>query len=83
MAQQIAKGGFVFNIEALPSHLLDSVAEEVDYYMTGRDLLEYLNAVVVTASDDFMASTITLNMGDKEHNMLEKVLEFVASQVAF
>ena len=83
LAQQIAKGGFVFNIEALPSYLLDSVAENGDYYMTGGDLLEYLNSVVVTASDDFMASTITLNMGDKEHNMLEKVLEFVASQVAF
>ena len=83
LGKEIQKGGFVFNIEALPSYLLDSVAENVDYYMTGRDLLEYLNSVVVTASDDFMASTITLNMGDKEHNMLEKVLEFVASQVAF
>lgn len=79
LAEDIAKGGFVIDIAALPGSLLDSFAsDEVAYYMTGRDLLEYFSSAVITASDDHMSATITLNMNDRRHNLLEKVLNFVA-----
>ena len=82
-ASQIRNGGFVFNVAALPYRLLDRAAEEISdgfrYYMTGRDLLEYISSMVVTMSDDHMSSTVTLNMGDKEHNLLEKLVEEFAT----
>ena len=79
-ADVIAKGGAVVDLEVLPASLLDSLASEVEYYMTGRELLEYVNSVVITSSDDHMQATLTLNMGDKEHNLLEKlVLEAVSN----
>lgn len=82
-APQIRKGGFVFNIAALPSHILDSVAEEVDYYMTGRELLEFVSSVVVSSSDDHMAAKVVLNMDDHEHNLLEKIVDYVLGAVSF
>ena len=74
------ENGAVVDLEVLPASLLDSLASEVEYYMTGRELLEYVNSVVITSSDDHMQATLTLNMGDKEHNLLEKlVLEAVSN----
>lgn len=73
-ADIIENGGAVVDFAALPAELLDEVASEIDYYMDGEDLLPYLSSIVVDPSDDFMSATVTLNMGDKNHNLLEKLV---------
>lgn len=78
-AKDIAKGGFVFDLAAFPEDILDSLAEEFDYEMSGSELLEYVSSVVVTVSDDHMTSTLEVNMDDKEHNLLEKLVLYVIS----
>lgn len=80
-ADQIRKGGLVINLENLPDHVLDSCAEEVDYSMSGRELLEYVNSLIVTNSGDHMQASMTLNMGDKDHNLLEKLVLDVVCDV--
>lgn len=81
-AKTIAKGGAVVDLEALSADVLDDLASEISYYMEGEDLLEYVTSVVVDPSDDFMSATVTVNMGDKNHNLLEKlVLEAVNSML--
>lgn len=77
LADKIAKGGFALNLAALPTDLLDEIAQEIDSYMTPEEMLEYFSSFVVTYSDDHMTSTVTLNMDDKEHNLLEKVVLYV------
>lgn len=74
LAKQIAKGGMLIDLTALSSEVLDMLAEEIDEYMTGDDLLQFANSVVLTTSDDHMSATLTVNMGDKEHNILEKLI---------
>lgn len=81
-AKTIAKGGAVIDLEALPSDILDDFASEINYYMKGEGLLQYVTSVVVDPADDFMSATVTVNMGDKNHNLLEKlVLEVVNSML--
>ena len=46
--------------------------------MTGRELLEYASSLVIVPSADFMGATITLNMGDQSHNLLEKAVEIAS-----
>lgn len=82
LASEISKGGFVINVDAIPGYLLDSLADELEMDFTGDDLLEYLSSVVVTSSDDHMSAKVILNMNDKEHNLLEKVVELFVDQVA-
>lgn len=74
LAKQIEKGGMVIDLTVLSADALDSLAESIDEYMTGSDLLQFANSVVLTTSDDHMSATLTVNMGDKEHNILEKLL---------
>ena len=73
-AQIIANGGAVIDLEVLPIEILDSIAFEIAYYMDGEDLLGYVTSLVVDPSDDFMSATVTLNMGDKNHNLLERLI---------
>lgn len=73
-AQTIVKGGAVVDLEALPADMLDAFASEISYYMEGEDLLGYITSMVVDPSDDYMSTTVTLNMGDKNHNLLEKLV---------
>ena len=79
-AKDIENGGAVIDLTTLPKDVLDDLAWEFDYYMTGDELLEYVNSVVIVNSSDFTSATVTVNMGDKQHNLLEKVvLEAVMS----
>jgi hypothetical protein len=81
-AKTIAKGGAVVDLEALPADILDDFASEINYYMKGEELLQYVTSVIVDPADDFMSATVTVNMGDKNHNLLEKlVLEAVNSML--
>mgnify|MGYP003305049382 FL=1 len=70
------------NLEVIPIELLDYLASEIDIFMDGEDLLGYVTSLVVDTSDDFMSATVTLNMGDKNHNLLEKLV-LTAVQSAF
>lgn len=80
LASAIKKGGAVINLAALPTFLLDELAYEIDLGLSGQELLEYMSSVVIVNSSDFTSATITVNMGDKQHNLLEKVvLEAVMS----
>ena len=74
LAKEIANGGMVINLEALPREVLDAYAREVDYSMTGKDLLDLVNSVVITSYDNNMSAKLILNMGDKQHNFLEKLI---------
>ena len=77
LGADIQNGGFAFNLAALPAHVVESVAQEIDLNMTAEDILEYVSSVTVTTSQDFMSATITVNMEDTEHNLLEKVVSLV------
>ena len=77
LGEKIENGGFVFNLAALPKHVLNNIAQEIDYYMTGEELLEFVSSVTVTTAQDFMSATFTVNMNDRNHNLLEKLAELV------
>lgn len=80
LASAIKKGGAVIDLAALPTVLLDELAYETDLGLSGQELLEYISSVVIVNSSDFTSATVTVNMGDKQHNFLEKVvLEAVMS----
>lgn len=79
-ADDIENGGFVFNVAALPYDVLEEMAEEVDYYMSVNELLGYFSSLVVVPSSDFMTATVTLNMNDEEHNLLEKLIAYGIEQ---
>lgn len=83
LAKDIAQGGFVLNLAALPYDVLDEVAEEIDHSMTGYELLEFIDSIVISSTPDQMTSTVTLNMGDKSENLLSKILSFAAESVRF
>lgn len=78
-ADVIEKGGFAIDLEQLPMYLLDELAQEIDYYMSGTELLEYVNGLTVVM-DAPLSTTITLYMADKDHNLLEKVGDRVAEE---
>ena len=73
-ADILAKGGLVVDLEALSTELLDDFAREIDYYLEGEDILQYVSSIVVDPSDDLMSGTLVFNMGDKGHNLLEKLV---------
>lgn len=83
LGQQIEKGGIVIDLSKLPSSILDEFAHEIDYSMTGSELLEFVNSIVVSSNLDQMTSTVTLNMGDKSENLLSKIISYVAESVRF
>ena len=74
LAKEIENGGFVLNLEALPIPVLDMFAQEIDGKMTGAELLEFVNSVVISSYNDNMSAKLILNMGDKQHNILEKLV---------
>ena len=82
-AEEIKNGGFVFDMTQLPDDVLDSIAAGEMYYMTGRELLEYASSLVIVPSADFMGATITLNMGDQSHNLLEKAVEIASEYMQY
>ena len=79
LSSEIETGGFAFNMEALPYNLLYDLADEVGCSV--GDILDVFSSAVITMSDDFTATTLTLNMGDKEHNLLEKIVLLGASSI--
>lgn len=81
LGQQIEKGGVVIDLSKLPSSALDAVAREIDYSMTGSQLLEFVNSIVINYHDT--TSTVTLNMGDESENLLSKIISYVAESVRF
>lgn len=71
----IKKGGFVINLASLPGdELVKFVRRELGLRMTRKQILECCSSIVVATSEDFMSATLTLNMNDKEHNLLEKII---------
>ena len=79
LAKQIEKGGLTINMETLPYYLLYQFAAEIDRSMTGGELLEYVSSVTVSTYDN-MSGKLIVEMGDKEHNLLEKlVLEAIGN----
>lgn len=83
LGQQIEKGGVVIDLSKLPSSALDAVAREIDYSMTGSQLLEFIDSIVISSTPDQMTSTVTLNMGDESENLLSKIISYVAESVRF
>ena len=80
LAAAIENGGAVVDFAALPEFVLDELAREISDGLSGQDILPYMTSVVVVNSADFASATVTVNMGDKQHNFLEKVvLEAVMS----
>jgi hypothetical protein len=71
----IKKGGMAVNFAALPGdELVKFVRRELDLRLTRKQILDCCSSVVLTTSEDFMSATLTLNMNDKEHNLLEKII---------
>lgn len=75
---EIAEGGMVFDLTQLDKADLADLADEVDRDFTAEDLLGFINSVVVTIAPDHMSSTLTLNMGDKNQNLIGKIVQYVA-----
>ena len=71
---QIKNGGLFLNLAAIPSNdLVKFFRREFDLRMSKEEILGFCSSAVLTTSDDFMSATLTLNMNDKEHNLLEKI----------
>lgn len=74
LAAAIENGGAVVDFAALPEFVLDELAREISDGLSGQDILPYMTSVVVVNSADFASATVTVNMGDKQHNLLEKIV---------
>ena len=71
---QIKNSGLYLNLAAIPSNdLVKFFRREFDLRLSREQILGFCSSVVLTTSDDFMSTTLTLNMNDKEHNLLEKI----------
>ena len=79
LGQQIEKGGVVIDLSKLPSSVLDAAAREIDYSMTGSQLLEFVNSIVINYHDT--TSIVTLNMGDSKENLLGKFVQTALEEV--
>ena len=84
-ADDIAKGGIALNLESLDGKILDTVAKEMSealrpVHMSSRDLLDYCTSVTITNPDMF-TSEISMNMGDKEHNLLQKFVALLSDTI--
>ena len=79
LGQQIEKGGVVIDLSKLPLSALDALAREIDYSMTGSQLLEFVNSIVINYHDT--TSTVTLNMGDSQENLLGKFVQIALEEV--
>ncbi len=75
LGREIRKGGVALNLAALPSGFLrEGVRALTGMNMSASEALELCSSIVLTMSDDFMSATLTMNMDDEHHNLLEKVL---------
>ena len=78
LATQIKNGGVVVNLAALPTDLLlalfEDLEEELGVTFTRQQILDFCSSIVYSLSDDFMGASVTFNMGDQQHNLLEKAL---------
>ena len=71
---QIEKGGAFVNLASVPGNdLVKFVRREFGLRLSREQILNICSSVVLTTSDDFMSSTLTLNMKDGEHNLLENI----------
>ena len=71
---QIKKGGMFVDLAAIPARDLEKyVRREFGVRMTREQILDLCSSAVLTTSDDFMSATLTVNMNDKDHNLLEKI----------
>ncbi len=81
-SKEISTGGVLLNLEELPISLLNELIDECDIPLSGRELLKYMSSITVSSSYDHMSGTITCNMGDKKHNMLELLFSEIISQMS-
>lgn len=81
LGKEISMGGMALDLNSLPKGILDEVAEEIDYSMTGEELLEFFDSMVIRSSQDQMTATVTLNMGDQSENLLAKILSYAVQSV--
>ena len=62
------------DLAAIPARDLEKyVRREFGVRMTREQILDLCSSAVLTTSDDFMSATLTVNMNDKDHNLLEKI----------
>lgn len=82
LADEISEYGLAFNVAAIPMDVLDDfIREHREIFKNGRDLLAFISSVTVSSSFEDMTTTLTLNMGDKYHNLLNKLLVRMAEQI--
>jgi hypothetical protein len=82
LADEISEYGLAFNVAAIPMDVLNGfIREHREIFKNGRDLLEFISSVTVSSSLEDMTTTLTLNMGDKYHNLLNKLLVRMAEQI--
>lgn len=80
-AKTISHGGLVLDISAFPYELLNDLARNIDYSLSGYDLLEYVSSVVIASSEDQMSGSITLNSSDSRHTLLEKMFVLLLDEI--
>lgn len=76
-ANVLYNGGMLFDITNLPWGVLNDIVEETGDIMSVSEFLEFFSSATLATSSDLMSSTLTLNMNDKSHNLLEKLILFV------
>ena len=78
MAHVVRNSGMMIDLNNIPRNLISTALEEVGDVMTVNEFLEFISSASITVAPDFMTSTLTLNMNDKQHNLLEKLVLFIA-----
>lgn len=74
LGQEIAEGGFVIDLNQLPTYMLSELVEELD--MTTYEFLEFVDTVVLNYDIEKMSTTLTLNMGDTSQNFIGKLVQY-------
>ena len=78
LSSDIAKGGVLFDLSSLSKDDLDDLADD-EFDMEGQDLLQIMSSLTVTY--DKSSAKFVWNMGDKDSNLLQKLVALIAENI--
>ena len=80
----VNKGGFVLDVANLPSEFMNDLARELSselrMWINPSVILDWVSSVSLTAKDGLNAE-LSVNMGDQQHNLLQKLITVISQKL--
>ena len=80
----ISNGGFVLDVVNLPSDLMNELTKELSselhMWINPSMVLDWVSSVSLTAKDG-LNTELSVNMGDQQHNILQKLIAVISQEL--